>query len=58
VVVVFAVDMILEAVAVLAVVGLTNALIVVEAIILWALVRIYMAHHLGLPIHLLLQQIL
>lgn len=40
------------------VMGLANALIVVEAIILWTLVGIYRAHHLGLPIRLFLQQIL
>jgi hypothetical protein len=58
VVVVFEVDMILEAVVALAVVGLANALIVAEAIILWIIVGIYMAHHLGSPIRLLLKKIL
>jgi hypothetical protein len=40
------------------VVGLANALIVAEAIILWSIVGIYMAHHLGSPIRLLLKKIL
>ena len=37
--------------------GLANALIVVVLTILWIFVGIYMAHHLGLPIKLLLPTI-
>jgi hypothetical protein len=54
--VVFEVDVILEEVVALAIAGLANALIVSGVIILWSIVGIYIAHHLGLPIRLLLMK--
>ncbi len=52
------VDVILEEVVILGVVNLENVLIVAIVIILWSIVGIYTASHLGLPIKFLLRRIL
>lgn len=51
-------DVILEEVVILGVVNLKNVLIVAMVIILWSIVGIYPASHLGLPIKFLLRRIL
>jgi hypothetical protein len=58
VVMVHIVDVILEEVVILGVVNLENVLIVAIVIILWSIVGIYTASHLGLPIKFLLRRIL